>query len=110
MTTSGKYGINGVMIFVLESPTRYAACVRSGEMPSVISIGTKIGASKPHLPLAEPTKMLTNAVSSTMPTISSAVGRPIAFRTSAPEMAIRVPRFDTEKAMTNCAMKNMMTM
>ena len=45
-----------------------------------------------------------------MPTIMMAVGSPIAFNNSAPEIASSVPRFETLNAMTNCAMKNMITM
>jgi hypothetical protein len=47
-----QYGISGVMMFVVESPTRQAARVNSGAMASGINIGTRIdtriGASRAH--------------------------------------------------------------
>ncbi|MND07274.1 hypothetical protein D3C83_291500 [compost metagenome] len=57
------------MMFVGESPTRNAACVNSGERPSCISIGTKIGASSAHIADADPISKLIVAVSRMMPTI-----------------------------------------
>ena len=38
-------GINGVMMLVTEWPMRYAACVSSGLMPTIMNIGMKIGAN-----------------------------------------------------------------
>jgi hypothetical protein len=47
------------MMFVVESPMRYAACVSSGARPTCISIGTKIGASSAHFAEADPISRLT---------------------------------------------------
>ena len=63
-----------------------------------MSIGTKIGASMPHLPLAEPMKMLTKPVRIMMPTIVIADGSAIALSTAAPCRASSVPRFDAPNA------------
>ena len=56
------------MILVLESPIRYATCVKAGERPRFTIIGTKIGAIIPHFAEAEPIKrfkkaeIITNAI------------------------------------------------
>ena len=102
--------MSGVMMFVVESPTRYAAWVNSGERPSCMSIGTKIGASRAHLADAEPMSRLTVAVSRMIPKIVTCPGRAIALSRSAPLSAIRAPRFDCPNAAMKSAAKNAMTM
>ena len=69
------------MMLELESPTRYAACVKSGEIPSCINIGTKIGANSAHFADEDPTNRLTNAVKKIMPTTVTPLGSDKAFRT-----------------------------
>lgn len=108
-TTSGKYGISGVMIFELESPTRYAACVKSGEIPSCISIGTKIGPNSAHFAELDPTNRFTNAVKKIIPTTVTELGRAIAFNSCAPSIASNAPRFDLLNAAINNAQKNAIT-
>jgi hypothetical protein len=89
---------------------RYAACVSSGAMPTCISIGTRIGASSAHFADADPTSRLTNAVTSTAPTIVTWPGIARAFRNAAPCRATSAPMFDCANAAVNCAAKNAITM
>ena len=109
-TISGKYGISGVMMLVEESPTRYAAWVNSGEIPSCISMGTKMGAMINHFAEAEPTNRLTKAVRPMIPTTVSWAGKAIAPSQPAPDMASNRPILELLKAAMNWAAKNAMTM
>src|SRR5690625_824784 len=108
--TRGKYGNNGVMMLVNESPTRYAACVSSGENPSNINIGTNIGASTAHLADTLPTNRLTNPVTITNPMTSGRPVKPIACNPLAPLIATMLPRFDQLKSAMKCAAANASTM
>src|SRR5215213_1350089 len=72
--TNGKYGKSGVMMLVVESPTRNAACVHSGEMPSGISIGTRIGAMNAHFADADPIIRSRTTVNITIARISENLG------------------------------------
>ena len=69
-------------------------------------MGTKIGASRPHLAEAEPTSRLTAAVRKVMPTSMAPSGRPEAFRASAPSSATRMPMFDWLNAAMKMAQQN----
>jgi len=50
-TIIAKYALSGVIEFIGESPTRYAASVASGGTPSFISSGTKLGSKIHHFGL-----------------------------------------------------------
>src|SRR5262245_21435733 len=51
-TIRPKYAFIGVMEFIGESPTRYAANTASGATPNLINSGTKTGAKIAHLGIA----------------------------------------------------------
>lgn len=63
-STTPAYAIRGVMIFVDESATRYAAATRSGVISGFTwyNIGMKIGPNNIHLDVSPPIKMLIIAV------------------------------------------------
>ena len=65
--------------------------------------------SSAHLAEAEPTKMLTTAVSSTMPTIVTCGNRFRSRRKFAPLSAMSRPMFELLKAAMNWAAKKTMT-
>ena len=56
-----KYVISGVMIFVEESPIRYANWQSSGLYPKSMNIGTNTGARIFHFAEAEPMNKFKNA-------------------------------------------------
>src|SRR5699024_1163101 len=58
VSTIIKYAIIGVMGFVIESPIRYATCVKAGSIFININIGTKIGLKIAHLAALLEIKML----------------------------------------------------
>ena len=93
-----------------ESPRRYAACVKSGEMFNCINIGTKIGPNSAHFAELLPTNKFTNAVKKISPTIVTILGNANVFRNCAPSIASKAPRLDFPKASMNNAQKNAMTM
>ena len=66
------YVIIGVMMFVEESATRYAAATSSGVMAGLTaySIGTNIGPNSIHFDVKPPTNRLINAVVNTKPMIN----------------------------------------
>ncbi len=98
------------MMFVVESPTRYAACVSSALMPSCMSIGTKIGARSAHFADADPTARFTKPVRKTIPTIVKPAGSASSRRKFAPFTARSAPRFDVPNAAMKSAQKKAMTM
>ena len=83
--------------FTAESDTRKAAWVSSGEMPSIISIGTKMVERIAHLEVAEVMRRLSMPVKMMMPSSEPADGMPRSLRNSAPEMASSVPMPDLPK-------------
>lgn len=91
----GIYVINGDIMFVLLSATRYAACTTSGVILlfAWYNIGTNIGASKIHLADALPINKLINAVSK-INTINNNIGyspNPDVYRKLAPLQEINFP-------------------
>ena len=83
------YVIIGVIIFVDESATRYAAETRSGVIAgfTAYNIGTKIGPSSIHFDVRPPTNKLISAVVKIKPIISR-IGescKPIADKPLAPK-------------------------
>jgi hypothetical protein len=91
---SGKYGINGVIILVAPSPTRYAAVLISGLIPININIGTNTGARSAHLALAEPIKRLIVAPNKIIIVSNIESGKLEPSNTAAPLIANINPRFD----------------
>ncbi|MNC40341.1 hypothetical protein D3C75_890390 [compost metagenome] len=94
---------------VQESPTRNAAWVSSGDIPTAISIGTMIGESSAHFADAEPISRLTAAVRTIIPMMVASPGSAIAFRPSAPASATSVPMLESLKALINIAQKKAIT-
>ena len=86
------------MMLVELSPTRYAACVRSGETPSCISIGTMMAPMSAHFAEAEPMSRFTVAVSRMMPVSVTPSGSAASRSAFAPFSASSAPRFDWPKA------------
>ena len=84
-----------------ESPTLYAAWVNSGEYPSCISIGTKIGAKRAHFADAEPTNRLINAARNMIPVMVTGPPKLSIFKKRAPFMAKSAPRLEVAKALIN---------
>lgn len=93
-TVKTKKGIRGAIIFVLESPILYAACVSSGEKPRRMNIGTKIGAMIAHFAESTAMKMLINAVKTIKLTRRGIPVKPTDSRKLAPDTEIIVPRFE----------------
>ena len=89
------------MRFVTVSPTRYAAVVISGEIPSSIIIGAATGAMAVHF--AEPDAMRKSSQADIVVNAgrSSAGGAPRALNRSAPTIAVIGPRFDQPNIATN---------
>ena len=85
-------------MLVLESPIRYAAWAKSGDMPSCINMGMKIGANKAHFADADPTNRLMNPVKMMIPAMVTPPGSAIAFKNSAPLTANKMPKLDWPKA------------
>ena len=81
------------MILVLESPIRYATCVKAGERPRFTIIGTKIGAIIAHFAEAEPIKRFKKAEIITNAMMSGRPVNPMLFKKLAPLTEIIVPRF-----------------
>ena len=80
-------------MFVEESPILYANWVNSGVYPSLINIGTNIGAIIAHLADADPINRFINAETKTNRTIKGNPVNPILCRKSAPLTATKVPKF-----------------
>jgi hypothetical protein len=99
----GKYGSKGVIIFVVESAIRKAACVVSGANPSIIIIGTNTGEITAHFADALVTNKLINIENSMKLNISQIPLNPISFKKLAPLTASTNPRFDQLKYARNCA-------
>ena len=97
-------------MLVAESPTRNAAWVRSGEMPTCISIGTNTGAISPHFAEAEPMNRLTSPTMRMTPHTVSGPGIAKARSKSAPLMDSNTPKLDSPKSQMNWAQKNANTM
>ncbi len=72
-------------------------------------MGTKMGASRAHLPEALPTSRLTTAVSRMMPIMVMGPGRLMALSTSAPSTASSAPRLELPKAAVNWAQEKIIT-
>ena len=88
-----------------ESEIRKATCVSSGAMPTLMSMGTKIGARMDHLADADVMSRFKMATKTMMPKTVICGGRAKDFRNSAPAMAMRAPRFEAPKAYMNWAAK-----
>ena len=67
---TAKYVIIGVMMFVDESPIRYANWQSSGLYPSCMNIGTNTGARMFHFAEADPIKRFISAENNTKIIIS----------------------------------------
>ncbi len=79
-------------------------------MPTLINIGTRIGASSAHFADADGTRKSMAAVSSTMPRIVTAGGIAADRSVSAPWRAMRAPMFESANAFVKSAAKKTMTM
>ena len=97
------------MILVLESPIRYATCVKAGERPRFTIMGTKIGAIIAHFAEAEPMKRLRKAEIITKEIISGKPVKPMLFKKFAPFTEMIVPRFVFLFFFSNCAAKKLYT-
>ncbi len=86
-TIIAKYALSGVIEFIGESPTRYAASIASGGTPSFISSGTKIGAKIAHFGIA-PVMIRSRIITTiTKPIISHTASRLAACRMLPSEIA-----------------------
>jgi hypothetical protein len=108
-STSTKFDATGVTMLKIESPTRNAAVVISGETPSSISIGTAIGAIALHLADADPISRSNTAETSSSATSSAARGIASVPSQAAPSIARIGPRFDQVNIAMKCAAKNAIT-
>ena len=86
------YGFSGVTTFVIESPTRYAACVSSGLMPTCMNIGTKTGAKNAYFADIEPMNRFPIATTATKVTIRTGAGRSARASRPPPAIALISPR------------------
>ncbi len=93
-TVRTKNGMSGAMMLVLESPMRYATWVSSGERPSRINMGTKIGAMIAHFALSTAIKMLMKAVRMMKQITSGSPTKPMSLRKFAPDTEMMVPRLE----------------
>lgn len=93
--SKGQNGNNGVDTFTAESDTLKAAWVSSGEIPNIISIGTKMVDKIAHFEVAEVIKIFKHAVNRIIPNRVIPDGRPNSFKNSAPEFANSEPMPDT---------------
>ena len=88
----GKYGNNGLSGFVIQSPIRYAICVNAGLYPTIINIGTNIGASIAHFADALPINKFIKHESIINPTNKAGPPIPAFSRNSPPLTAIIIPK------------------
>ena len=85
--------MSGVMIFVDESPIRYANWQSSGLYPSCINIGTNTGARIFHFAEDDPIKRFISAEKRTNIIIRGTSPMLTVSKKLAPDMAIMVPSF-----------------
>ena len=79
-----------------------AACVNSGEIPRIISMGTKIGAKTAHLEVVDATNRFKKPVKAMIPKIVIDLGKSSDFINSAPLIAISLEILELLKTYKNC--------
>ena len=88
------YGFSGVMIWVAESPTRNAACVKAGSKPIRANIGTNTAAIRVHIAEPEITNRFRHDARMMNARMAAKPVMPAASSISAPLTAEKVPMPD----------------
>ena len=104
-----RYALSGAIGFVHESPTRYAHCTSSGDMPALPSIGTRIGARNAHFALALDTARFRTATTTTIAPSMGPWPKPSDLMSSPPSTPRMMARFDCLNHAIACPAKKAST-